>query len=40
MLERVFGKYCKNCIGVFVEVIYLCVENVFNEVLVIKLDEI
>lgn len=40
MSKRVFGKYRKNCIGAFVEVIHLRAENVSNEVLVIKPDEI
>lgn len=40
MSERVFGKYRKNCIGAFVEVIHLHAENVSNEVLVRKPGEI
>lgn len=40
MSKRVFGKYRKNCIGAFVEVIHLRAENVSNEVLVIKPGEI
>lgn len=40
MSERVFGKYRKNCIDAFVEVIHLRAENVSNEVLVRKPGEI